>query len=882
MRKPSPSILHGGTIGLALVAGGLYGHLGVDGLAWAALPAAAAAGLFVLARCQGGFSAQAADGGAVTELVRMAADQSGEGLLIATWDGAVLHANDRFRQLFFIDPEADQPPAEQLLDWVAGALDGQGRSPDLFRRLRDSARAGEADGGEVICRSPEGKPEWRSLNVEGFGDRDADGIPRYVQWRARDVTEEKRQGASRQSADARRADLLDRLPAAVFSVDEHGRIIYANFYLADWLRVDRMSLNGRPFADFVVSADPGGNGEDGDDRHGTVTLRAGDGTEFSARLLQSQRETEDRNLVYTRSILLRDAEDLRGTVQAAVQTVVSAVSTVSSGGAPSDPLGPARRLRFLFDDAPVAIVLLDAAGRVTDCNRAFTGLTGLHREAAVGRSFAERLLPEDRDGVASALTDVVMGRVRASQTEIRLAGGGGRQPAATVFASRMEGDQGQLLGLVLHFVDTTEQKNLELQFAQSQKMQAVGQLAGGVAHDFNNLLTAMIGFTDLLLERHGPGDPSFNDLQQIKQNAHRATNLVRQLLAFSRKQNLEPDLLDPEDALNDISNLLRRLLGENVRLKLEHERGAGKILADRGQFDQVIINMAVNARDAMPDGGPLVIRTLRQDLDKPLSQGGEMIPVGAYIVVEVEDQGIGMDKETMDRIFEPFFSTKEVGQGTGLGLSTVYGIIHQSGGYVTVDSTPGRGTIFRLLFPKAEEHAAEDRPDADLEDDDAMDRDVPDAVKAKPGKGRGKKKDQEPELPLFEADTTGSETILLVEDEDAVRMFGARALRNKGYKVLEAQNAEVALDVINGTEKHIDLVVSDVVMPGMDGYNLVKKVRQQLPHVRVILMSGYAEDAFQDQIDADKTLHFLPKPFTLKTLVGKVKEIIISDGPGAG
>ena len=405
-------------------------------------------------------------------------------------------------------------------------------------------------------------------------------------------------------------------------------------------------------------------------------------------------------------------------------------------------------------------------------------------------------------------------------------------------------------------------------------MQAVGQLAGGVAHDFNNLLTAMIGFTDLLLERHGPGDPSFNDLQQIKQNAHRATNLVRQLLAFSRKQNLEPDLLDPEDALNDLSNLLRRLLGETVKLKLEHERGAGRILADRGQFDQVIINLAVNARDAMAEGGPLVIRTFRRDLERPMQQSGEVIPVGSYLVIEVEDKGTGIPKDVLDRIFEPFFSTKEVGQGTGLGLSTVYGIIHQSGGYVTVESHIGRGTTFRLLFPRADEDARARRAAAALTDETA-----PSATPKTKGNGTGTGTDKEPELPLFEADLTGSETILLVEDEDAVRMFGARALRNKGYKVLEAQNGEVALDVVNGTAPKIDLIISDVVMPGMDGYTLVRQLREQMPQVKVILMSGYAEDAFQDQIDKDETLHFLPKPFTLKTLVGKVKEIIVSEGP---
>jgi two-component system cell cycle sensor histidine kinase/response regulator CckA len=246
------------------------------------------------------------------------------------------------------------------------------------------------------------------------------------------------------------------------------------------------------------------------------------------------------------------------------------------------------------------------------------------------------------------------------------------------------------------------------------------------------------------------------------------------------------------------------------------------------------------------------------------------------MVVEVEDKGTGIPKEVLDRIFEPFFSTKEVGQGTGLGLSTVYGIIHQSGGYVTVESKVGEGTTFRLLFPRADEEARAQAQEAAAEAAAAAA-----SAQAQGGaQGTGKGKDgKEPELPLFEADLTGSETILLVEDEDAVRMFGARALRNKGYKVLEAQNGEAALDVVNGTASNIDLIVSDVVMPGMDGYTLVRQLREQMPEVKVILMSGYAEDAFQDQIDNDDTLHFLPKPFTLKTLVGKVKEILLAEGP---
>jgi len=383
-------------------------------------------------------------------------------------------------------------------------------------------------------------------------------------------------------------------------------------------------------------------------------------------------------------------------------------------------------------------------------------------------------------------------------------------------------------------------------------MQAVGQLAGGVAHDFNNLLTAMIGFTDLLLARHGPGDPSFADIQQIQQNANRATNLVRQLLAFSRKQTLAPVRLDVAEALNDLSHLLGRLIGEKVELKLEHGRDLKPVRVDRGQFDQVIVNLAVNARDAMPGGGQLTIRTSTFKLNVAVQRGHDLVPPGRYVLIEVVDTGTGIRKEDMERIFEPFFSTKEVGAGTGLGLSTVYGIVHQSGGFIFVDSAPGEGTTFSIVLPEYHEDARE-------------------AATAKAAVRAA----EEP------ADLTGAGTVLLVEDEDAVRMFGARALRNKGYKVLEATNGEAALDVINATDEPIDLIISDVVMPGMDGHTLVRLVRHERPGVKVILMSGYAEDAFRDEISRDPSIRFLAKPFSLKGLARKAKEVLAGKSPAA-
>ncbi len=418
-----------------------------------------------------------------------------------------------------------------------------------------------------------------------------------------------------------------------------------------------------------------------------------------------------------------------------------------------------------------------------------------------------------------------------------------------LFASRLEDSDGEVAGVMLHLIDTTEQKKLELQFAQSQKMQAVGQLAGGIAHDFNNLLTAMMGFCDLLLMRHQPGDQSFADIMQIKQNVNRASSLVRQLLAFSRRQTLQPKVLALTDVLAELSSLLRRLIGANIELSMTHSRDLGLVKVDEGQIEQVIINLAVNARDAMPDGGTLTIRTSNVEPGAAGEAGHELLPWGEYVLIEVSDTGKGIAKEIQGKIFEPFFSTKEASSGTGLGLSTVYGIIKQTGGYIFVNSEPGEGAVFSVFLPRhfADEHE-------EIESPPAVKRETP-------------------------KDLTGKGTILLVEDEDGVRNFGARALRGKGYSVLEASSGEAALEVINSYGGQIDLLVTDVVMPRMDGTALAERIRDDRPGLKVLLISGYAEETFRRRRDRPETTYFLPKPFSLADLAGKVKDVLEAPPP---
>lgn len=513
------------------------------------------------------------------------------------------------------------------------------------------------------------------------------------------------------------------------------------------------------------------------------------------------------------------------------------------------------RFNEFIQHTPLAIVHIDHEGVVHEANHAFKALVQplsiTHIRDVLSTDDAERFLALVRDALIQCNRENPAVSIAPISLPLQLEG---TLKSAYTYVSAMFSETGTPV-IVVHMIDQTEQKNLEMRFSHSQKMQAVGQLAGGVAHDFNNLLTAMIGFCDLLLMRHPAGDPSFADIMQIKQNANRAANLVRQLLAFSRRQTLQPKTLDVGDVLAEISNLIRRLIGENIHMNLVHGRNLGAIRVDQGQLEQVLINLAVNARDAMNGGGTLTIRTSNANIahghrmppHMMAPSDDEVIAPGEYVLVEIEDTGTGIPAEIIKNIFEPFYSTKEVGSGTGLGLSTCYGIVKQTGGYIYVASEQGKGTTFYLYFKRV---AAE------------------------------KSDEIAPETPAETSgpDLTGQATIMLVEDETPVRIFAARALRNKGYEVLEADSGETALEVFAKHADKIDLIISDVVMPGMNGPNMLLQLEKayavRMQEIEVVFISGYAEDAFADSFGPDREFHFLPKPFTLKQLAGKVKDVL--------
>lgn len=498
-----------------------------------------------------------------------------------------------------------------------------------------------------------------------------------------------------------------------------------------------------------------------------------------------------------------------------------------------------------FVCAPIPSIILDATGIISGLNPAFEQLIG---EVLLNDTPMPKAGSNFYDIIETAQVAEVIRKLNYSREndgevlpfDIRFKGGK-MHSTAYVRVIRDSIVVTKDSPLIIQFIDTSEQKRLEQQFIQSQKMQAVGQLAGGIAHDFNNLLTAMIGFCDLLLQRYMPNDPSYTDIIQIKQNANRAANLVRQLLAFSRQQNLQPKVLNITDTLAELSALLRRLIGARIDLQMIHGRDLWPVMVDASQLEQVIINLAVNARDAMVDGGKLIIRTSQYQNKSSRQLGHDTMPVGDYVLIEVVDSGHGIDSETMEHIFEPFFSTKEVGAGTGLGLSTVYGIVKQTGGFVGVDSEIDSGTSFKIYLPRY----------------------------------TGVEVIHVPVVDAPAGDLTGNETIMLVEDEDAVRLFSARALRDKGYQIIEAENGDKALELVEQGHK-FDLLVTDVVMPHMDGPTLCKKIRDIYPEMKTIFISGYTEDTFRKNLGHNADIHFLQKPFTLKDLAQKVKDVLRS------
>ena len=506
-----------------------------------------------------------------------------------------------------------------------------------------------------------------------------------------------------------------------------------------------------------------------------------------------------------------------------------------AGGGQSDRTTALVHVEQLLSNLPLGLALVNRDGRFLFANDSFARVAGLTPDAMPPYP-GDLVVSEDKSAVSDSIRRYAAGQAHAGDIAVRLKDQPDEVIALSIAGVRGLGDAAVLIGLK----DNSEETKLKRQVAQATKMQAVGQLAGGVAHDFNNILTAIIGYCDLMLLRHPPGDSDYDDIQQIRQNSNRAASLTRQLLAFSRQQTLRPQILQLPDVVAEVSHLLKRLLGETVKLDVQHGRAIGVVRADPGQLEQVIVNLGVNARDAMPGGGTLLIETKAVSKADVRAMRSEILPIGDYALLSVTDAGTGIAKEHLAKIFEPFFTTKEVGKGTGLGLSTVYGIVKQSGGFIFADSELGKGTRFDIYLPV---HEGGMPPPVTLAKLDAPPKDV-----------------------------WGTGRLLIVEDEPMVRAVAERALQRQGYTVETACDGEEALALF-AAGKSYDLVVSDVVMPNMDGPSMARELRVQRPDMRILFMSGYAEEQLRESINLDKVA-FLPKPFSVQQIAEAVRDAL--------
>ncbi len=753
-------------------------------------------------------------------------DSAFEGLLVTDQSGRVFYANTSYLNLIGATGEDDVRPIERVFM-------GDPDVSEAIYRLLKAAREGRRSQEEVRVANAE-TARWLRMRVRPLGSgKDA----KLTVWSLSDVTRDRERQENVFQELQHAIDYLDHAPAGFFSADAAGDIVYINATLSAWLDHDlaQVGVGSLKLTDIVagegavllttLNAAPGEVKTEVLD----LDLKTRGGKPVPVRLFHKVAFGADGAAGPSRTLVLNRAKDAGGDPQRAAEV---------------------RFMRF-FQNTPMAIATVDKTGRIARSNARFAGtfenvLKG--DERSIFAVVAER----DRPALEAAIRKAAEGQGDIAPVEAALAGPGER--FANFFVSAVEDEERDSEAAIVYALETTAQRTLETRVQQQQKMESVGQLAGGIAHDFNNVLSAIMMATDFLLNAHKPTDPSFKDIMQIKQNANRAAALVRQLLAFSRKQTLRPQVLDLRETVNDLGMLLKRLIGENVTLQVHDARDLWPVRVDLSQFEQVIVNLAVNARDAMPEGGKLTVRTANVPAAECGSFGYKGMPAADYVLVEVADTGTGIPPDIIDKIFEPFFSTKDVGKGTGLGLSTVYGIVKQTGGFIYADSEPGR-TAFRIFLPRhvpgAEELAQ--IPPAEAPQ-------IAGALTAAEEVARA-----------ASTDLTGQGTILLVEDEEGLRALNARGLTSRGYTVLEAGNGVEAIEVFD-SQPTVDLVVSDVVMPEMDGPTLLKELRRRNPKVKIIFVSGYAEEAFSKNLPTDQQYNFLAKPFTLKQLVAEVKK----------
>jgi two-component system cell cycle sensor histidine kinase/response regulator CckA len=766
-------------------------------------------------------------------LLKAVVDSAFDGILVTDHDGRVFYANATYLDLIGATGMNDVRPIERVF------IGDPDISESIYRLLK-AAREGRRLQEEVRIPGDAGEAgRWLRMRVRPLGETRRDA--RITVWSIADVTRERERQENVFQELQHAIDYLDHAPAGFFSIDAAGDVVYLNATLATWLDHDlaQVGAGSLKLGDIIA----------GEGAALLTTLNAAPG-EVRTEVFDLDLKTRGGKPIPMR-LFHKVAFGADGAPGASRTLALN-----RARGEGSDPQRAAevRFMRF-FQNTPMAIATVDKTGRIGRSNARFAKtFEGLIKNDE--RSILSVVTERDRPVLEAAIRKASEGQSDIAPAEAALVGSTERWANFFVLAVEEEDRDGE--AAIVYALETTAQRTLENRFQQQQKMESVGQLAGGIAHDFNNVLSAIMMATDFLLNAHKPTDPSFKDIMQIKQNANRAAALVRQLLAFSRKQTLRPQVLDLGETLSDLGMLLKRLIGEKVTLDTVHGRDLWPVKVDISQFEQVIVNLAVNARDAMLDGGKLTLRTANITAEECGKFAYKGMPKADYVLVEVSDTGTGIPPDIIEKIFEPFFTTKEVGKGTGLGLSTVYGIVKQTGGFIYADSEPGR-TSFRIFLPR-------DIPGVDEIVSQIPAGEAPaiaEAIAAADKMARA-----------ATADLTGQGTILLVEDEEGLRALNARGLSSRGYTVLEASNGVEAIEAF-ARHGHVDLVVSDVVMPEMDGPTLLKELRQRDPNVKIIFVSGYAEEAFSRNLPSQEQYAFLAKPFTLKQLVAEVKKTLL-------
>ncbi len=801
---------------LLVVASGTGQHLLVTLIAMLAV-----VGLFFLFAIGAGY-VRLTERQPLAEMVRTVTDGLDSGVMIASRDGTVIYANTTLETIVGHSDIDSLRALEELFI-------GEQQANAALYRLTRAAKHGEPLAEEFrLKRTATGVRAARTMRISV---RPFDSRPRMrgdgslVVWSVADVTREREREVARLAHVESQLGYFDSAPLGLASVAADGTLQHVNSTLARWIGLTSRSLTEQnlTLADVV----------------------SGDGAELVARLSgrsQEEAATLDVDLVRDdgRIVPVRLFAKI---LPAGKGMTIAALSLAEERAAAFEGDASAARFARFFQSAPFGIAILGPDGRIASANAAFSRMvpdgapgTGIAASEALCRSAD----PETKTAVESGLKRVLSGRANVAPVEITV--GAKKDKVSRVYMSPFAAAGGTHEAAILYVIDATEQKALEAKFAQSQKMEVVGKLAGGVAHDFNNMLTAILGFSDMLLTMHRPKDVAYKDIMNIKSSANRAAELVRKLLTLARQQTLQNEVINLGEVLTDESSLLKRYLGEQSELKISSERDLWNVMTDKHEFVQALFNLTTNAKDAMPDGGTLTIRARNIPERESQKLAHDGLSTGEYVLIEVQDTGHGMSPDVMSKVFEPFFTTKEVGKGTGLGLASVYGMVKQSGGFIYPESEVGKGTTFSIYLP---------RHHSDREDE---------VVAAK-------EKRKEPRA----ADLTGTGRVLLVEDEEVVRNFAARALKRQGYKVLEASSGVEALKIMEKNECKIDIVVSDVVMPEMDGPTLLKELRKKNPDLKIIFVSGYPNDAFKSSL-SEEEFAFLPKPFSLPQLAAKVKE----------